>query len=121
MHLWQMIFICLCVAFFIPEDSVCFNLGSTNTHVIIKITAINETIKGEHRLQNNSLGEKRRKKSRCTLRAQGQNCTEGDDSRKTSKLALLQSSSRGTWATRDPVPNKMREAGGGRGRGEKIV
>lgn len=46
-----------------PEDSVCFNLGSINTHVIIKITAINETVKGEHRLQNNSLGEKGRKKS----------------------------------------------------------
>lgn len=70
---------------FFPEDSVCFNLGSINTHVIIKITAINEASKGEHRLQNNSLGEKGRQKSLCTLRTQGQNCMEGDDSRKASE------------------------------------
>lgn len=108
--------------FFIPEASVCFNLGSINTHVIIKITAINETIKGEHRLQNNSLGEKRRKKSRCALRAQGQNgMGGGDDSRETSKLALRQSNSRETWATREPVPSKAREGEGGRGRGGKTM
>lgn len=57
-----MIFICLWCSLF-PLKILCFNLGSINTHVIIKITAINETVKGEHRLQNNSLGEKGRKKS----------------------------------------------------------
>lgn len=43
---------------FFAGDSVGLHLGSTNTQVIIKIMAMNEPIKDEHRLRNNSLGEK---------------------------------------------------------------
>lgn len=51
------LFICC----FFAGDSVGFHLGSTNTQVIIKIVAMNEPIKDQHRLQNNSLGEKWRR------------------------------------------------------------
>lgn len=47
---------------FFAGDSVGLHLGSTNTQVIIKIMAMNEPIKDEHRLRNNSLGEKWRMK-----------------------------------------------------------
>lgn len=85
---------------FFPEDSVCFNLGSINTQVIIKIKAMDETVEDEHRLQNSNVGGTRRKKS--PWRVAGSKQTEGDDSTKISKGASLHSNPRATWAAWAP-------------------